>query len=47
MAPTATPYDGSTHVDAELDAPEKKVGGVGGGKGRPMEGKMFPRGTGK
>jgi len=46
MAPTGTPYSGSLIVDAVLDPPEKKVGGLGGGKGRPMEGKMYPRGTG-
>lgn len=30
-----------------LVAPEKKIAETGGGKGRPSEGKMFPRGTGK
>jgi hypothetical protein len=44
MAPTGTPYSAAIY-EAVLDAPEKKVGGVGGGKGRPMEGKMYPRGT--
>ena len=28
-------------------APEKVFGGGGSGSSRPMEGKMFPRGTGK
>jgi hypothetical protein len=34
-------------LKASIPAPEKKVGGTGGGKGRPSQGKMFPRGTGK
>jgi hypothetical protein len=45
MAPTGTPYAATT-LSVTLDPPEKKLGGVGGGKGRPMEGKMYPRGTG-
>lgn len=42
----ATFYNGTATVGALL-APTKELGGGGGSKPRPTEGKMFPRGTGK
>jgi hypothetical protein len=42
----ATKVLGSQPVHT-LIAPAKKLSGGEGGKGRPSEGKMFPRGTGK
>lgn len=40
-------YESGSLPAVEKDAPVKKVGNAGGGRGRPSEGKMFPRGTGK